>query len=182
MTANVLVLLLPDGSESRLQAAIAARTDEPPNVHVVTPIQMGALAWLASDEDDARAEASVRAFEAERLLGDEADVEGEAGDADPVQAVEDALRTFPADEILIVGGQSENGELEASLRRFELPVSRLGGSAVGSSAGHVRRATRAVVAGRSKATPFVFVATVNFALLLLAASIAALVMLVVWLR
>ena len=182
MTANVLVLLLPDGSEARLRAAIAERTDEPPNVHVVTPIQMGALAWLASDEDDARAEASVRAFEAERLLGDEADVEGEAGDADPVQAVEDALRTFPADEILIVGGRSEDGDLEDSLRRFELPVSRLGGSSPGPGGGRVRRAARTVVAGRSKATPFVFVATVNLALLLLAASIAAIVMLVVWLR
>lgn len=180
MTANVLVLLLPDGSEARLRAAITARTDEPPNVHVVTPIQMGALAWLASDEDEARAEASVRAFEAERLLGDEADVEGEAGDADPVQAVEDALRTFPADEILIVGGRNENGDLEAALRRFELPVTRLGGPAPGAGGGHVRRAARSWPGGARRR--FVFVATVNLTLLLLAFSIAAIVMLVVWLR
>jgi hypothetical protein len=44
----------------------------------------------------------------------QADVEGEAGDVDPVQPVEDALRTFPADEILTVGSAAENGGLEAS--------------------------------------------------------------------
>ena len=41
--------------------------------------------------------------------------------------------------------------------------------------------TRAIVAGRSKATPFVFFAGVNLALLALAILISAVVLLVVWL-
>jgi hypothetical protein len=77
-------------------------------------------------------------------------VEGEAGHVDPVQAVEDALREFPADEILIVGGPSEDGGLEASLRRFRLPVTRLGGSLPEPEHQQLRETTRAIIAGHSR--------------------------------
>ncbi len=56
---------------------------------------------------------------------DEAEVEGEAGEADAVVAVEDGLRGFSADEILVVGGAAEDGGLEVSLHHFGLPVMRI---------------------------------------------------------
>lgn len=97
---NLLIVMLEGGSRSALQHAVAQRGDGAPNVHVVAPTQVGPLEWLATDEDDARAEAGARALEAEWMLTTEADVGAETGDVDPVLAVEDALRKFPADEIL----------------------------------------------------------------------------------
>ena len=67
----------------------------------------------------------MRALAGEWSLAVESEVEGEAGEADPVTAVEGALRQFPADEILLAGGASENGGLEIALRRFGLPVTRI---------------------------------------------------------
>lgn len=101
---NLLVLLLPDGSEATLRRAVEERADGPLKVRIVAPTHVSPLEWLANDEDDARREAAARALEVEWMLDDQAEVAGEAGDVDPVQAVEDALRTLPADEILIVGG------------------------------------------------------------------------------
>jgi hypothetical protein len=180
MTArNLLVVLLEGGSRAELRAAIAEHGL--PNVHIVAPARIGALAWLASDEDGARSEADVQALEAEWLLADDADVAGEGGDLDPVQAVEDALRDFPAEEILLVGGERENGGLEASLAAFGLPVTRVGSSGAPRRASRLREGTRSIVAGRSKATPFVFFAGANLALLLLAVAISLAVLLVLWL-
>ena len=175
---NVLVLLLEESSRSRLRRAVAERGDGQANVHVVAPTRVGSLEWLATDEDEARAEAAVRAFDAEWTLAGEAEVEAEAGDVDPVLAVEDALRGFPADEILLVGGAGEDGGLEASLRRFGLPVTRLAGSLRVRRANPLREWARALAAGRSKATPFVFFVAVNVALFVLAALIALVVLLV----
>ena len=175
---NLLVVLLEQGSRSRLRRAIAVRGDGQVNVHVVAPTRVGPLEWLATDEDAARAEAAVRAFEVEWTLADEAEVEAEAGDVDPVLAVEDALRKFPADEILLVGADGEDGGLEASLRRFGLPVTRIDGPLSARSANPLREWARALAAGRSKATPFVFFVAVNAALLVLAALIALVVLLV----
>jgi len=165
-----------------MRQAVAEHADGEPTVHVVAPTWVGPLEWLATDEDDARSEAEVRALEAEWTLADQAEVEGEAGDVDPVVAVDDALRSFPGDEILIVGGASENGVLEASLRRFGLPVTRAGGSLPPPEHPQVRETTRAIVAGRSKATPFVSFAGVNLTLLALAVAITVVVLLVLWAR
>jgi hypothetical protein len=123
---NVLAVLLENGQETRLHEAIAERAEAPAQVHVVAPLQVGALDWLATAEDDARAEASARAEEAEQALAGSADVSGEPGESDPVQAVEDALRTFAADEIVLVGDAGDD-ELERSLERFGLPVTRIRG-------------------------------------------------------
>ena len=55
-----------------------------------------------NEEDEARASAQQRL---ERLLaglrGEGFEAEGDIGDDDPVQAMEDALRLFPADEVII---------------------------------------------------------------------------------
>jgi hypothetical protein len=179
---NLLVVLLEGGSEAQLREAIARRADAATAVHIVAPAHVSALRWLATDEDEARAEADMRALAAEWSLAEDAEVEGEGGDVDPVQAVEDALRSFPADEILVVAGSDEGGGLDESLRAFGLPVTRLGGSVPVRGRDRARERARRIVYGRSRATPFVFFAGVNLTLVLLAVLISLVVVLVVWLR
>jgi hypothetical protein len=88
------------------------------------------LGWLTNDEDDARNDAAERADElAEAAPTD--DVESRVGDSDPVKAIEDALRTFPADELIVVTLSDEDatwlekGSAETALKRFSLPVTHL---------------------------------------------------------
>ena len=56
---------------------------------------------------------------------------GEIGDGDPLQALEDALRTFPADEIVVSThppGRSnwlEQGVVENARMRFDVPVTHV---------------------------------------------------------
>ena len=99
---------------------------------VATASDLSPLAWLATDEDKARREAAERAAGMEEAVTPEAEaVEAEVGDSDPVQAIEDALRTFPADELLLVtrrdddAGWLEEGAAAEALARFSLPVTHL---------------------------------------------------------
>ena len=56
------------------------------------------------------------------------DVEGEVGDGDPIQAIEDAVRTFQPDELIISThppGRShwlERGVVEKARSRFDMPL------------------------------------------------------------
>ena len=168
-------MLLDDHPPEGLQEAVSAEGDGRPRVHVVAPIHIGTLDWLATDEDAARAEAAARAFETEWTLAEAAEVEGSEGEFDPELAVEDALRTFPADEIFLVGGDRE---LARSLRRFGLPIRRLGGEHP-TPDGRIGRFAREFAVGRSRATPFVAFAGANLALLALATLITLVVVLVV---
>jgi len=106
--------------------------DENAEVKIVAPASdVSRLQWLTNDEDEAREEAAEQAEQAAEAVEPAASVETEVGDSDPVQAAEDALRTFAADQIVIVtesGG--ENGWLEqdsadAAYERFGLPVTQL---------------------------------------------------------
>jgi hypothetical protein len=59
------------------------------------------------------------------------DVEASVGDSDPMKAIEDALRTFSADEIIIVtrpddeAGWLDEGSGETARARFSLPITRV---------------------------------------------------------
>ncbi len=101
-------------------------------VKIVAPAaKLSPLQWLASDEDAARSDAAATADESARAVGGEATVETEVGDPDPVQAIEDALRTFRADEILVVtppGGEANWLEQDAGAEareRFGVPITHL---------------------------------------------------------
>ena len=101
-------------------------------VLVVTPALNSPLKHWASDEDDARAAAQERldASLAE-LAAAGVHARGEVGDGDPLQAVEDALRTFGADEIIISThpeGRSnwlERGVVEKARERFAVPITHV---------------------------------------------------------
>ena len=102
------------------------------NVLVVSPALNSPLRHWTSDEDNARAAADERlrrsVAELERLG---IDARGEVGDADPVQAIEDALRTFGADVIVISThpeGRSnwlERGVVASARERFAVPITHV---------------------------------------------------------
>ena len=101
-------------------------------VLVVTPALNSPLKHWVSDEDDARAAAQRRLDSSLELLA-QAGVQarGEVGDGDPLQAMEDALRTFGADEIIISThpeGRSnwlERGVVEKARERFAVPITHV---------------------------------------------------------
>jgi hypothetical protein len=177
---RVLALLLGGRSHS---AALTRYMDEGDiaEVRIVAPAQVDALHWYATDEDDAVADAGRHARSVE---GDVAPLVpsavAEAGSADPVQAVEDVMASFPADEIVVVGDRADEA-LERSLRGFGIPVTRLGVARLDRSHGRVRELGRGVMSGRSAATPYAVFAGV-MAFLLAVVLLGTLVWLVVaWL-
>jgi hypothetical protein len=134
MARHILVVTTAPVDGEALRDRVLEHTgDDEPEVKVVaTASDLSPLDWLANDEDDARAEAGARAMGVGRAVAPEADrVEAEVGDTDPVQAIEDALRTFPADELVLVtrkeddAGWLEEGAADEALARFNLPVRHL---------------------------------------------------------
>ena len=101
-------------------------------VLVVTPALNSPLKHWVSDDDGARAAAQERLDRSLAQLA-EAGVQarGEVGDGDPLQAIEDALRTFGADEIIISThpeGRSnwlERGVVENARERFAVPITHV---------------------------------------------------------
>ena len=101
-------------------------------VLVVAPALSGHVRFWASDIDGARDAAKERLDESLAALASLGiDARGEVGDADPVQAIEDALRTFGADEIIISThppGRSnwlERDEVAKARERFPVPVTHV---------------------------------------------------------
>jgi len=101
-------------------------------VRVVVPALNSPVKHWTSDEDGARAAAQVRldrSLQAIRAAGVEA--AGEVGDGDPLQAIEDAMRTFAPDELIISThpeGRShwlERGVVQGARERFALPVTHV---------------------------------------------------------
>ncbi len=101
-------------------------------VLVVSPAHASAARRWTSDVDGARALAQRQLGEnLDTLRASGIEAEGEIGEEDSLQAIEDALRTFGADGIIIVtqrGVRSDRyeGGLVASAReRFALPITQV---------------------------------------------------------
>jgi hypothetical protein len=99
---------------------------------VVSPALNSQVRHWASDEDGARAAAQERLDASlAQLRLDGVQAEGEVGDGDPLQAIEDALRTFGADEIVISThpeGRShwlERNVVGAARDRFDVPITHV---------------------------------------------------------
>jgi len=127
---RILVVANETLGGQELQRLIEERSSDMPTVILVcTPALNSRLRHWASDEDGARLAAQERldaSLEGLRSLG--IDASGEVGDANPLQAMEDALRTFGADEIIISThpeGRSnwlERGVVEHARERFTVPI------------------------------------------------------------
>ena len=87
-------------------------------VVVLVPALASTAEALTGAVDDRRAEAQQTADALARSLPN---ARAEVGADDPVLAVEDALRTFGADEVLVVGGEDVAERIRA---RVTVPVSR----------------------------------------------------------
>jgi hypothetical protein len=178
---NVLAVVLDEGLEGRLRSELARRETPVRRLHVVAPARVGPLDWLATADDQARREAGGRAQSAERSVREASRVDSKVGESDTVLAVEDALRVFTADEILIVADSETDAGLEASLRRSGLPVER-----VPPAAEHPRSRARALASqiggGRTAATPAVAFAGVNLFLGAVAILVAIAIVIALWVR
>lgn len=131
-SARILVVTTASVQPATLREEVLRHVgDEGAEVKIVAPASdVSPLQWLANDEDEAREEAAQQADEAAEAV-EPASVETEVGDSDPVQAVADALRTFPADQIVIVthsgdeAGWLEEDSASGAYERFGLPVTQL---------------------------------------------------------
>jgi hypothetical protein len=105
----------------------APETDVDPLILVLAPATNQPLAEWLSDLDEARFDAQRRlALSVGTLAAAGVEATGHVGDRDPVQAVEDELRSYPARELVLVAGPDAPEEPLAELeRRLPLPVRRL---------------------------------------------------------
>lgn len=95
---RVLVVSSVELAEDVVRQLVGSEAE---TVVVVPAVRQSRLQWLANDDDRAR-ETAERAAQrlAARTPGET--IEARAGDPDPLLAIEDALREFGADEILVV--------------------------------------------------------------------------------
>jgi hypothetical protein len=101
-------------------------------VLVVCPALNSPLRHWASDTDGATAAAEQRlAASLRRLEAEGIRARGEVGDADPLQAIEDSIRVFAPDELVISTHPPERshwlerGIVESARERFALPVTHV---------------------------------------------------------
>jgi hypothetical protein len=130
---RILVVAHETVAGARLREEIkAAAEGYRAQVLVVSPALNTPLKHWMSDEDQARADADerlVRSIRQLEQLGISA--RGEVGDPDPVQAIEDALRTFGADVVIISThpeGRSnwlERGVVSSARERFAVPITHV---------------------------------------------------------
>ena len=99
---------------------------------VVCPALNSRLKTYTSDEDPAREAAQERLDDTiARLASVGIDAHGEVGDGDPLVAVDDAVRTFGPDEIIISThppGKSnwlERGVVDSVRARYDVPVTHV---------------------------------------------------------
>jgi hypothetical protein len=102
------------------------------DVLVVSPALNTPLKHWVSDDDQARDAAQERLTRSlVRLKEAGVDARGEIGDGEPLQAIEDALRTFGADEVIISThpeGRSnwlEKGVVTGARERFAVPITHV---------------------------------------------------------
>ena len=130
MGKKVLVVTTVAADESELRNQLAD-ADE---IRVVAPAaKISRLDWLTNAEDDARAEAEQAAEDvADAAVGEaRVQVDSTSQNTDAAENVTDALRNFPADEIVVLTRPGEDAtwlEDEAARKALEahgIPVRHL---------------------------------------------------------
>jgi hypothetical protein len=129
---KVLALAAEPVSGQMLKSALGEERVEGAEVLVVAPALNTPLRFWMSDPDPAieRAEA-VQEETVERMDEEGIDAAGDTGESDPLLAVQDALATFAADQIVLFthpdGDQNwlEQGVEEEIQERFGVPVVRM---------------------------------------------------------
>jgi hypothetical protein len=131
---KLLVLTSEPITAEQLRAAVGVDTDPAATeVVVIAPaLAENPVKFWFSDVDEAIARAAaIRAETVQRLAAHGVSARGDTGESDPVQAIADALETFPADRIIVfTHGESEGRRYREDIdddelrERFGLPVDR----------------------------------------------------------
>jgi len=130
---KLLVLTSEPVTAEQLRGAVQADLDpREAEVMVVAPaLQENPLKFWLSDADEAIARAEEVRRESLRRLGEEGvSASGDTGESDPLEAIQDALNTFPADRIVLFvhpnPGQRYREDVDVAEieERFGLPVDR----------------------------------------------------------
>lgn len=129
------VLVISDGSATSqaFNDAVVARTaGRPLEVLVVAPALGSRLShWTGDDQARHDAEGNLEQTVAGLTAAGVVTARGEVGSDDPIQAADDALREFPADEIVLAthpeqeANWKERGVVEIVRDRYNLPVTHV---------------------------------------------------------
>jgi hypothetical protein len=132
MATRILAIASEPVSGEALEQVVGRERAQAAEVLVVAPALNTRTRFMFSDTDAAigRAE-EVQEETVERMVEEGVDAAGDTGESDPLQAIEDALQTFEADEIVLFthpeGRRNwlEEGLVEEAEGRFERPVRHL---------------------------------------------------------
>jgi GABA permease len=129
MATRVLALVSEPVSAEALEQAIGRADARDAEVLVIAPALNTRTRFVLSDPDPAieRAE-EVQEETVERMTEQGVDAAGDTGESDPMQAIDDTLQTFEADEIVLFthpeGERNwlEEGLVDEAKQRFDRPV------------------------------------------------------------
>jgi hypothetical protein len=129
MGKKILAVVSEPVSADALRSAIGEDEAADAEVLVVAPALSSKRRFLLADPDPAIEQAEeVQVETVERLDDEGVDAAGDTGESDPLLAIQDALQTFAADEIVLFthpGGDQnwlEEGLVDDAKERFEAPV------------------------------------------------------------
>ncbi|MBA2764740.1 MAG: hypothetical protein H0U42_08685 [Thermoleophilaceae bacterium] len=125
---RILALVSEPVSGEQLRSAIGESAANA-EVLVVAPALISRTRWIFADPDPAidRAEA-VQEETVHQLDEDGVDAAGNTGESDPLLAIQDALATWPADELVVFhhpeaeANWLEDGLVDDARARFSLPI------------------------------------------------------------
>ncbi|HLB17506.1 MAG TPA: hypothetical protein VK613_00080 [Gaiellaceae bacterium] len=140
-TRRILVVANETVESTILHEAIRTDADgEGAEILIVAPALNSRMRHWVSDEDEARQAAKARlARSVDRLVREGVEASGWVGDADPIQAIDDALHVFPADSLIIATHPEGRSNwlarrlVHRALRRFPLPILHIVVDAAGQS-------------------------------------------------
>jgi len=129
---HVLVIANEVPSGADLKERLRARERERVEVDVLAPVLTSPLHYGVSDVDAEIRDARARLARSLAWMRDNGIVaRGEVGDPSPASAIEDELRDFGADEVVVVtrapdrASWQEHGELDHLRRELDVPVAHV---------------------------------------------------------
>lgn len=129
MATRVLALVSEPVSAEALEQAIGRADAQDAEVLVIAPALNTRTRFVLSDPDPAiERAAEVQEETVERMTEQGVDAAGDTGESDPMQAIDDTLQTFEADEIVLFthpeGERNwlEEGLVDEAKERFDRPV------------------------------------------------------------
>jgi len=131
MAQKILAVVSEPVSGDALRSAVGGDPSDA-EVLVVAPALTGKLRWVLADPDEAIARAEeVEQETVERLDEEGIDAAGDTGEADPMLAVQDALQTFPADQVVFFTHREgrrnwlEEGVVDQARERFDARIEHM---------------------------------------------------------